>query len=328
MKALVYDRYGGPDRLRLADAVAPTAGPGRVVVRVEAVSLNAYDWRCLRGDPFLVRLSQGLFRPKNRILGADVAGTVEAVGADAAGFDVGDQVFGCLEGSGKGGLAAGGLAEFAAANPAGLARVPTGLSFEQAAALPMAGVTALTAVRDAAGVKEGMDVLVNGAAGGVGTFAVQIAEALGARVTGVCGADHSEMVWGIGAARAIDYTREDFTAAGEAYDAIIDVASNRRVPDLRRALRPGGVVASVGFGGTGHVVAVGLASARKRSPKRVVMVAADNKDGRLLRDLAALVESGRVAPVMDRSYGFDDAAEAFAYIERGHAAGKVVIRVR
>jgi NADPH:quinone reductase-like Zn-dependent oxidoreductase len=328
VKALVYDRYGGPDRLRFADVAKPTAGPGCLVMRVEAVSLNAYDWHCLRGDPLLVRLLQGLFRPKNRILGADVSGTVEAVGADARGFKVGDEAWGCLEGCGKGGLAAGGLAEFVVANPAGLAPKPARLSFEQAAALPMAGVTALVAVRDAASVKEGMDVLVNGAAGGVGTFAVQIAKALGARVCGVCAANHAELVRRIGADRVIDYATEDFASSGETYDAIIDVASSRRVSDLRRALRSGGVIASVGFNGMRHLGAVELAAARKRAPKRVVMVAADNKEGRLLRDLVALVNSGHVAPVMDHSYAFEDAAEAFAHIERGHAAGKVAIRIR
>ncbi|MDR2566599.1 MAG: NAD(P)-dependent alcohol dehydrogenase [Bifidobacteriaceae bacterium] len=322
MKAQVYSRYGGPDQLRLAEVARPRARPDGVLVRVEAASLNAYDWRLLRGDPAAVRLLQGLFRPKNQVLGSDMAGTVAAVGADVGSLKVGDQVFGS-----SGASWTGGLAEFAAARAAGLAVKPANLSFEQAAALPMAGVTALAAVREVVGVKDGMDVLVNGAAGGVGTFAVQLAKALGARVTGVCGANHAELVRGIGADRVVDYAKEDFTAAGEAYDGIVDVAANRSVAELRRALKPGGVIASVGFGGVGHTAAVGLAAARKRAPKRVALVAADNKDGRLLRDLLALVEAGAVRPVIDRVYPFEQAAQAFAHIGRGHAGGKVVIRV-
>ncbi|MDR3107412.1 MAG: NAD(P)-dependent alcohol dehydrogenase, partial [Bifidobacteriaceae bacterium] len=227
MRAVVYERYGGPERLQVTDLDRPAPGPDEVLVRVEAAGLNAYDWRLLSGTPFLVRLRNGLFRPKNRILGADVAGVVQAAGTAVTRFQAGDRVFGCLEGSGASGLAAGGLAEFVAARATSLAVIPDVLTFAQAAALPMAGGTALIAVRDGGGVTSGMEVLVNGAAGGVGSFAVQIGKALGGRVTGVCAANHAELVSSLGADAVIDYQTRDFTGGPESYDVIVDVAASR-----------------------------------------------------------------------------------------------------
>ena len=334
MKALVYNRYGGPEVLQLAEVDTPVPRPGEVLIRVKAVSLNAYDWRMLRGSPFLVKARQGLLRPKNPILGADIAGVVESVGtgagADAAasdGFQPGIEVFGCLEGCGVSGLAAGGLAQFVAAKPSVLAPKPPNLDFEQAAALPMAGGTALIAVRDVARVTPGMNVLVNGAAGGVGSFAVQIAKALGANVTGVCGTNHTDLVTSIGADQAIDYSTTDFARTGQTWDAIIDNVANRSVRDLRRALNPDGIIASVGFTSMRRLVGVGLAAAAKKASKRVAMVTADNKNNVHLKALAAMVESGQITPIMGRSYTFDQAAGAFGYLELGHADGKITIRL-
>ncbi|MDR1214358.1 MAG: NAD(P)-dependent alcohol dehydrogenase [Propionibacteriaceae bacterium] len=324
MRAVVYDRYGGPAQLRLADPAPPAPQPGQVLVRVEAVGLNAYDWRVLRGAPFLVRLQQGLFRPKNPILGSDIAGVVERVD-DQSGFRPGQRVFGCLEGCGTAGLAVGGLAELVAAQPSGLAPMPDGLSFEQAASLPMAGGTALIAVRDIAQVQPGMAVLVHGAAGGVGSFAVQIAKALGGQVTGVCRTRHVDFVASLGVDEVIDSTREDFTAPGRTWDAVIDVAANRPIGQLREVVNPGGVVASVGFSSLRHLVGVSLAALGQKDSRRVVMVAADNTDNRYLHTLSDLVTTGQLRPVIDHVYSLDQTAQAFQHIEYGHPAGKIIV---
>jgi NADPH:quinone reductase-like Zn-dependent oxidoreductase len=324
---VIYDRYGGPRQLRAVEADRPEPRPDEVLVRVKAVALNAYDWHLLRGRPLLVRLRQGLFRPKNRILGADVAGVVEATGSTADRFQVGDEVFGCLEGSGTSGLAAGGLAEFVTTPETSLARIPAGLTFEQAAALPMAGGTALIAVRDCGAVAPGMNVLVNGASGGVGSFAVQIGRAFGARVTGVCATDHVSSVTSLGADAVIDYRTRDFTRAPETYDVIIDVAANRRVRDLKKALRPGGTIVSVGFSTMRRLVGFSVAARRKNARTRVVQLAADNWNSDHLRALASLVETGQVLPVIEREWDLDHVKEAFTHIETGHAGGKVILRI-
>jgi NADPH:quinone reductase-like Zn-dependent oxidoreductase len=323
----MYDRYGGPERLKTAEVDRPEPGPGEVRVGVEAVGLNAYDWRMLSGTPFLVRLRNGLFRPKNRILGADVAGVVEATGARATRFRVGDCVFGCLEGSGASGLAAGGLAESVAARETGLALMPDGMTFAEAAALPMAGGTALIAVRDSGAVTAGMDVLVNGAAGGVGTFAVQIGKALGARVTGVCAANHAELVSGLGAGAVVDYRAEDFTSARESWDVIVDVAASRSVRDLRKGLRPGGVIVAVGFSSLRRIARFGLSALNKRASKRVAMLAVDNWNDDHVRVLAEMVQAGQVAPVIDRELDWAQVQDAFAYLAEGHAGGKIIVLV-
>jgi len=323
MRAVVYDRYGQPDRLRLTEAALPVLNPEQVLVRVRAVGLNAYDWRMLAAQPFPVRAQQGWLRPKNPILGSDIAGVVESVGHDVTGYQPGDEVFGYSKPNGAGRLSVGGLAEFVAVHSTMLLPKPARLTFEQAAALPMAGVTALTAVR-AANIHPGMNVLVNGAAGGVGTYAVQIAKAMGATVTAVCSAAHASIVTQIGAQRVIDYSRQDFTAQGNLYDAVIDVASTHPMREVRRVIKPGGVIASVGFGSLLRLVGVSLASRRQNTPIRVVMVSADIG---LLPDLAALVTAGQVTTVVDRAFPLDQAAEAFAYIKQGHAGGKIIVRV-
>ncbi|MCL2467201.1 MAG: NAD(P)-dependent alcohol dehydrogenase [Micrococcales bacterium] len=327
MKAVTYDRYGGTDRLTLSQIDPPVPGSAEVLVKVHAAGLNSYDWRMLKASPALVRAKQGWFRPKNRVLGADVAGVVADVGPNVTSLRPGDEVFACLEGCGAGGLAAGGLAELVAARHDVFVPVPAGLSFEQAAALPMAGVTALIAVRDVAKVAPGMDVLVNGAAGGVGTFAVQIAKAFGAQVTGVCATNHVEQTTRIGADLVVDYTTEDFVAQGERYDAVIDVAASRSVRDLRRVVRPGGVIAWVGAAGMRQIIGFSVAAARKKAPRRVVLVVADNTDPQHLRTLGTMVESGQIVPVMDRSYPMAQVADAFDYLSQGHAAGKITVRV-
>jgi NADPH:quinone reductase-like Zn-dependent oxidoreductase len=249
------------------------------------------------------------------------------VGEGAGRFQVGDEVFGCLEGNGSTGLAAGGLAQFVVARESGLEPKPAGLTFEQAAALPMAGGTALIAVRDSGRVEPGLDVMVNGAAGGVGTFAVQLAKAFGARVTGVCGGRHVELVSDLGADEVVDYNSQDFTRLPASYDVIIDVAASRGVRDLRRVLRPGGVIVSVGFSRMRRIAGFALAALNKKASKRVVMVAADNTDPDYLSALAEMAVQGQVRPVIDSRYRLDQAADAFRHLEQGHVDGKVMVLV-
>src|SRR6478752_6158402 len=233
MKAIVQDRFGPPDTLRLVDAARPEIGPGGVLIEVHAAAVNPYDWHMLRGDPRIARLvgGVGLTRPKARIAGVDVAGRVAEAGRDVRGMRPGDEVFG---------FARGAFAEYAAADADLVVPTPAGLSFEQAAAMPMAAVTALHAIRDRGRVQPGHRVLVNGAAGGVGTFAVQIAAALGAEVTGVCSARNTDMVWSLGATHVLDYAAEDFAAGTVGYDVILDNVGNRSIRDLRRAATPTG----------------------------------------------------------------------------------------
>ncbi|WP_147372994.1 NAD(P)-dependent alcohol dehydrogenase, partial [Calidithermus terrae] len=241
MKAMVYTRYGSPDVLELKEVPKPVPKAGEVLVRVHATALNAADWRLLTGTPRLLRLMFGLFRPKHPVLGADVAGRVEAVGKDVKGFKPGDEVFGDLSGSGL-----GGLAEYVCAKEQALALKPPRLAFEEAAAVPMAAVTALQGLRDAGGIRPGQEVLINGASGGVGTFAVQIAKALGARVTAVCSSQKVDLARSLGADHVVDYAKEDFTKSGRSYDLILDVAAYRPFSEYRPALGPQGVYALVG----------------------------------------------------------------------------------
>ena len=263
MKAIVQDRFGPPDTLQLVDAEKPEIGSGEVLLKVHAAAVNPYDWHMLRGDPRIARLmgGVGLTKPKTRIAGVDVAGRVQDVGADVHGLRPGDEVFG---------FARGAFAEYAAADAALVVPKPAGLSFEQAAAMPMAAVTALHAIRDRGRVQPGQRVLVNGAAGGVGTFAVQIAAALGAEVTGVCSARNTDMVRSLGATHVVDYASEDFADGTIRYDVILDNVGNRSIRDLRRAATPTGIVIVNGGGSPGHIIgAVGsILRAASRQPVR------------------------------------------------------------
>jgi NADPH:quinone reductase-like Zn-dependent oxidoreductase len=327
MKAISYYRYGPPEVLEFADVDVPAVGDDEVLVRVRAASVNPLDWHFMRGSPYLVRMMAGLSRPRASAtrLGADMAGQVEAVGKNVTGFRPGDEVFGGLEHRGT-------LAEYLSIRHDGVVLTkPAGLSFEQAAAVPVAGFTALQALRDKGKVQPGQRVLVNGAAGGVGTFAVQIAKAFGAKVTGVCSTANLEMVASIGADQVIDYTREDFTQARGEYDLLIDIAGNRTLAQTRRVLAPRGVLVAVGGPNKGRWIGPLGRSARMAllspavSQRMVGFLAHQNKaDLAVLRDL---LEAGKLVPVIDRAYPLSQAAEAIGYLEQGHARGKVVITV-
>jgi len=322
MKAIVQDRFGPPDTLQLVDAEKPEIGSGDVLLKVHAAAVNPYDWHMLRGDPRIARLmgGVGLTKPKARIAGVDVAGRVQDVGADVQGLRPGDEVFG---------FARGAFAEFAAADAALVLPRPAALSFQQAAAMPMAAVTALHAIRDRGHVQPGQRVLVNGAAGGVGTFAVQIAAALGAGVTGVCSARNTDMVRSIGATEVVDYASEDFTDDPGRYDIILDNVGNRTIRDLRRAATPTGIVIVNGGGSPGHIIgAVGsilrAAIVNLFVRQQITMVPTTWSREDLLA-VTELVDTGTLRPVIDRTYPLADTAAGLRHVEAGHARGKVVI---
>ena len=323
MKAATYYKYGSPDNIRVIDVYIPVPKESEVLVRVMAASVNAYDWHLLRAKPFFTRFVSGMLKPKNNILGADVAGIIVSAGLGADCFKPGDRVYGCLESCGKGGLASGGFAEYVRAKESVLALMPDDLDFDEAAALPMAAVTALQGVRDFGQVKNGMKVLINGASGGVGAFAVQIARAYGAEVTAVCSAGSMDLARSLGAYRVIDYTKVNFAEEGETYDVILDVAASRSVDEYRRALKSGGVCVVIGFSTIGHMMSVSFAG--KRDGKRIGILMANNKNSKDLLELNQLIEIGKLKAVIDSRYPLDEAAAALRHAEVGHPKGKVVI---
>src|SRR5262252_121334 len=322
MKAIVQDRYGPPSALQLLEIDRPVPAEGEVLVRVRAAAVNALDWHFVRGDPYLARLSLGLRRPSVPVRGRDFAGLVEAVGPGVTTLEPGDEVYGEAKGS---------FAEYAVATLDAIERKPANLSFEQAAAIPVAGVTALMGVRDAAGIHKGQTILINGASGGVGPYAVQLAKEYGAEVTAVCRTRNVELVRSVGADHVVDYTREDFTRGGRRYDVIFDLVGNRSMGECRRVLRSGGVLVLSGggvyrggslFGPLGLII---TATVRRRFvPYRVVVLTARPSSAHLatLRELA---EAGRLTPVIDRTYPLAEVAEAISYLEGEHARSKVVI---
>ena len=321
MKAIVNTEYGSPDVLRLSDVAKPAPQAGEVLVKVHATSLNAADRLILSGKPFIVRLSTGgPRRPKHTILGADVAGVVEAVGPGVTTFQPGDAVYGDLSGVGS-----GGLAEYVSAPERVWAPLPNGIPFEQAAAVPMAAVTALQALRDKGQLRPGQRVLIHGASGGVGTFAVQIAKALGAEVTAVCSPRNADMARALGADHVIDYTRDDFAQRGERYHIVLAVNGYRPLGDYQRVLAPGGVYVMVG-GTMGQIFQALLLGPlfSRRGKVAAVTAKPDRAD---LAVVGELLQAGQVRPVIDRCYPLHEAAEAFRYLEREHARGKVVITV-
>lgn len=322
MKAIVQDRYGSADVLRLRDIDRPELGDDDVLVRVLAAGVDPGVWHLMTGLPYLVRLGFGLRAPKTPVRGMDVAGRVEEVGENVTQFEVGDEVFGTCNGS---------FAEYARATEDKLALKPANLSFEQAAAVPVSACTALHALRDSGEVRAGQKVLIVGASGGVGTFAVQLAKAFGAQVTGVCSTTKLELVRSIGADQVIDYTRDDFSQMGERYDLILDIAGNRSLSLLRSALTPEGTLVIVGgegggpwLGGTDRQIRALILSPFVRHNLRN-FISVENKGDLLV--LKELIESGKVTPVIDRTYPLREAPDAIRYLEDGHARGKVVIKV-
>lgn len=320
MKAFVRHKYGSPDVLKLEEIPEPTPLAHQVLVKVAAVALNAFDWRMLRAKPFLVRfMGGGIFKPKVQVLGADLAGRVEMVGSAVTRFKPGDEVFGA------GSRGGGGLAEYAVAREDCLVKKPASASFEEVAALPMAGLTALQGLRDKGKIESGQQVLIHGAAGGVGTYAVQLAKVLEAEVTAVCSSRNVEQALALGADHVIDYTKEDFAKSDRRYDLVFVANGSRSVFDYIRAAKVGGRCVLAG-GSTSQLISSLLLAppaAKLRKKRFTGYVANINKKDLSL--LSELMESGRIKPVIDKRFSFDEVQEAFRYIETGHARGKVVI---
>ncbi len=322
MKAFVYTKYGPPDVLELKEVEKPTPKDDEVLVKVHAASVNAADWHALSADIFLVRLmTGGLFKPKDPMLGIDVAGQVQAAGSSVTRFRPGDEVFG---GSG------GSLAEYAIAREKSLALKPATMTFETAAAIPVAALTALQGLRDSGHIQPGQEVLINGASGGVGTFAVQLAKSFGAHVTAVCSPANLDQARSMGADHVVDYTRQDFTRGEQKYDLILAVNGYHPISDYRRALTPTGVYVMVGASSARLIralleaVLLGRLMSRAGGQKLGFMEVAKINQKDLVR-VQELVEAGKVVPVIDRCYPFRDTAEALRYFGQGHARGKVVI---
>jgi NADPH:quinone reductase-like Zn-dependent oxidoreductase len=324
MKAIVQDTYGSPDVLELRDLDKPVVGDDDVLVRVHAAGVDPGVWHLMTGLPYLVRMmGYGLRRPKVGVRGRDVAGRVEAVGKNVTRFHPGDEVFGICDGS---------FAEHVCARPDKLAPKPANLTFEQAAAVPISGLTALQGLRDRGQVQPGQKVLVIGAAGGVGTFAVQLAKAFGAGVTGVCSTTKADLVRSTGADEVIDYTREDFADGVQRYDLILDTAGRRSLSHLRRALTPRGTLVIVGGEGGGRwlggfdrqILRAPILSAFVSQTLRPLTSKERSEDLVVLKEL---IEAGKVTPVIDRTYPLSEVPEAIRYLEEGHARGKVVITV-
>ena len=322
MKAIVYTQYGPPDVLQFKEVEKPAPKDDEALIAVQAASANAADWHLLRGDPFLVRLMAGPLKPKNTILGADIAGRVEAVGKNVKQFQPGDEVFGDISECGW-----GGFAEYVCARENALVLKPASMTFEEAAAVPLAALTALQGLRDKGQIQPGQKVLINGASGGVGTFAVQIAKSFGAEVTGVCSTRNLDMVRSIGADHVIDYTQEDFTQNGQRYDLIMATNGYHSISDYARALSPKGIYVMTGGSGAQMFQAMLLGpwiSMTGNKKMGNLLMKPNNKDLVFLKEL---LEAGKIAPVIDRRYPLSEVAEAIRYLEEGHARGKVVITV-
>jgi NADPH:quinone reductase-like Zn-dependent oxidoreductase len=321
MKAIVFTQYGSAGRLELREAPKPVPKDDELLIRVHASSINSWDWEFLNGAPFINRLMYGLFKPKQgkQILGADIAGTVEAVGEQVTRFQPGDAVFGDLWDNW------GGFADYACARQSAMKAIPANSTFEEAAAVPQAGVLALQGLRKAGQLKPGQKVLINGAGGGVGTFAIQIAKLSGAEVSGVDAAHKLDVIRSLGADYTLDYAREDFTKTGDRYDLIVDCQGIRSMIDNRRALRPGGIYAMVG----GSMLRVcqlwllSLVAPLTREDRRLCLVAEGPNKG--LQDLKELIEQRKLVPVIDRTYRLSEVPQAMRYFGEGHHKGKIVI---
>jgi NADPH:quinone reductase-like Zn-dependent oxidoreductase len=322
MRATVYTEYGSPDVLKCEEVTTPTLGGNDVLIQVYAASVNAGDRHLMRGDPLMIRLTAGLRKPKHQILGADVAGRVAAVGRNVSQFQPGDAVFGDLSDSGF-----GAFAEYVAAPAQAIARKPVRMTFEEAAAVPSTAITALQGLRDHGQSQPGQKVLINGASGGVGTFEVQLAKALGAEVTGVCSTRNVDMVRSLRADHVIDYQQEDYTQNGQRYDIILDAAAYRSLTDNQRALAPKGIYVLVGGSGGQFLQVMVLGRWRSKKHGQQFRSFVKHPTQQDLTFVKELLEAGRIAPVIDRCYPLREATEALRYLEAGHARGKLIITV-
>ncbi|MBK7451475.1 MAG: NAD(P)-dependent alcohol dehydrogenase [Anaerolineales bacterium] len=322
MKAIITERYGTPDVLEFKETAKPTPKDNEVLVKIHAASLNMFDWHLLTADIFLVRLNAGFFKPKYKIPGADVAGRVEAVGKNVTQFKVGDEVYGDLAASG-----CGSFAEYVAVPEKALALKPVNLTFEEAAAFPMAAVTALQGLRDAGKIQAGHKVLIQGASGGVGSFAVQIAKVLGVEVTAVCSTRNMDLVRSLGADHVIDYTKEDFTKNRKQYDLILAVNGYHPITDYKDALTPRGMYVMAG-GTTKQIFEAVLRGSfvSEKDGRKLGALTAQPKQADLIY-LKGLVEAGKIKPVIDKRYPLSETAQALRYLGEGHARGKVILTV-
>ena len=325
MKAIVYTKYGSPDVLQLKDIEKPTPLGDEVLVKVHAASVNAFDWHFLTADVFLIRLmGGGLLNPKQTILGADIAGRVEVVGSNVKQFQLGDEVFGIARRS------HGGFAEYVCARETSLVLKPSNISFEEAAATPMAALTALQGLRDEGRIQPGQKVLIDGASGGVGTFAIQIAKSFGAEVTAVCSTTKLDTARSIGADHVIDYTQEDFTKNGKYYEMILVANGDHSLSEYKRSLSPNGICVLAGGGGSSiFQILIGMLQGMwisKVEGKKMgsFLANVNQKDFGVIKDL---LESGKIKPVIDRRYPLNETVEALRYLGAGHAKGKVVVTV-
>jgi len=321
IKAIMHRCYGSPDVMTFEDIVKPTPTDDEILVKVHAAAVNPLDWHTLRGSPYIMRLDSGFGAPKNLRLGVDFSGTVEAVGKNVLHYKPGDEVFGGRTGA---------FAEYVVVNKNGaIVQKPANVTFEQAAAVPIAAITALQALRDKGQVQPGQKVLINGASGGVGTFAVQIAKSFGAEVTGVCSTRNMELVRSLGADRVIDYTKTDFTGEEQRYDVILDNVGNHSISEYRRAMKANGILVIIGGPSDGNWLGplVGLIKAVIWSPfvsQKIVFILAEfNQEDMAI--LAGLMQSGKLSSVIDRTYSLKETPDAIRYLEEGHARGKVVI---
>ncbi len=322
MRAIVYEKYGSPDVLELKEIDKPVPKDDEVLVRIYAAGINPFDWHYMRGHPYMVRMVTGLRKPRRAaILGSDMAGEVESIGKNVTRFSPGDDVFAEV--------GTGGGAEYICFSERKLGLKPANLTFEQAAAVPMAATTALVGIREVGNVQPGQKVLINGASGGVGTFAVQIAKAFGAEVTGVCSKRNLDLVRSIGADHVIDYTQEDFTQGDKRYDMILDTVGNHPISACRSVLTPRGTYGATGGGGGRWLgpAAQQLKSALLSPFVSQKMVPVNDKPNTELGCLKELIEAGKVTPVIDRTYALSETPEAMRHLEGGHARGKVVISI-
>lgn len=324
MKAFVIKKYGGPERLKLEEIERPVPKENELLVRVKAVSVNPMDWHLMRGAPLPARMLTGLFKPKAeyRVLGSDIAGVVEAVGAEVTCFRPGDEVFGYSM--------SGGFAEQMTIAEKGVYHKPAGLTFEEAAAVPVAAITAFQGQQSSGSrVQAGQRVLINGASGGVGTFAVQMAKAFGAEVTAVCSGRNSELVQAIGADHVINYKESDFSRNGKSYDFILDAVADRPISDLKRALTPQGSCIIVGYNSMSRMMQYQMLGSlnSKSEGQKIGMIEADRFDRGDMLAVRELLEEGKIRPVIDRKYRFREIPEAIAYLEKGRARGKVVVTI-
>jgi NADPH:quinone reductase-like Zn-dependent oxidoreductase len=320
MKAIVYHEYGSPDGLKLEEVQKPTPADNELLIKVYAVSINRSDWEGVVGKPLYVRIG-GLFKPKSGILGSDIAGTVEAVGKDVKQFKPGDDVFGLILNYG------GGFAEYACKSEKALALKPAGMTFEEAAAIPQAAFIALQGIHDKGKVQPGQKVLINGAGGGTGTFAIQLAKLAGAKVTGVDNAEKLDFMRSLGADHVIDYTKQDFTKNGQQYDLILDVIASRSIFAYKRALKPNGNYFMAGGSVATMFQSLLLGPLIRRITSRNIKLLVVQTDSKDLVYITELIESGKVKLVVDKRYSLSETAEALRYLGEGHAKGKIVITV-